>query len=125
MKKIVTALALAFGLSACGVGEKTPEEKAEIQRQQGVMYARCATTVATADSMGIRFENVNLQEAFQDLYGRAQSKLSQKDVDAAMSWMDQSYVTRAAEGVVVQNAVRTNADYCLDLLLALQKRGLH
>jgi uncharacterized protein YjbI with pentapeptide repeats len=124
MKRIVAGLAVVFGLSACG-GERTPEEQAEIQRQQGVKYARCATTVATADTMGMKFDGVNLQEAFQDLYGLAQSKLSQAEVEAAMSWMDQSYETRSQQGVVIKNAVETNARDCLDVLLALQKMNIH
>lgn len=121
MKKIVAGLAVAFGLSACG-GEITPEEQARIQLQQGVKYARCATTIATADTMNIKFDGVNLQQAFQDLYGLAQEKLPQAEVDKAMLWMDQSYVTRAANGIVVKNAVETNARDCLDVLLAVQRK---
>lgn len=124
MKRIVAGLAVVFGLSACG-GEITPEEQARIQHEQGVKYARCATTVATADTMGMKFDSVNLQEAFQDLYGLAQSKLSQAEVDAAMSRMDQSYVTRLQQGVVIRNVIETNARDCLGVLLALQKMNIH
>ena len=123
MKKFVTGLAVVFGLSACG--EITPEERARIGIQQGVQYARCATTVATADVMGMKFDGVNLQEAFQDLYGLAQSKLPQAEVDKAMSWMDESYVSRSEQGVVVKNVVETNARDCLDVLLAIQKMHIH
>lgn len=120
MKKIVAGLAVAFGLSACG--EITPEEQARIELQQGVQYARCATTVVTADTMGMKFDGVNLQQAFQDLYGLAQTKLPQAEVDKAMSWMDQSYVTRSEQGVIVRHAVETNARDCLDVLLAVQRK---
>jgi ATP-dependent protease HslVU (ClpYQ) peptidase subunit len=120
MKKIVAGLAVAFGLSACG--EITPEEQALIELQQGVQYARCATTVVTADTMGMKFDGVNLQDAFQGLYGLAQEKLSQADVDKAMSWMDQSYASRSEQGVVVKNVVETNARDCLDVLLAVQRK---
>nr|MBP9050174.1 hypothetical protein [Alphaproteobacteria bacterium] len=63
-----------------------------------------------------------LQDAFQGLYGLAQEKLSQADVDKAMSWMDQSYASRSEQGVVVKNVVETNARDCLDVLLAVQRK---